>query len=242
MLAPTLAEEARTCLATAAWATLAVLDGTGRPILTSVPIVDDGSGAPVTVISNLAAITSRILRDNRAGINIAERLLIQGDLRPVPGIQQIEIQSHFIALHPTMLSQVESLDFSWFRLEATTACWLDHLGNERWIRPTDLTGAEADPLGHWGADDVAEVADLIGEDLLVMVRGLSGLHRARRAELVGIDRYGLIVMIDEPGVRRQSRVSFPQRLNDAGEVHGAIAALVHAGRATPSASERKLQN
>ncbi len=237
VIAPTIAEEARTALATASFGTLALLDSTGRPIVTTVPIVDDGLGRPVTVVSNLAAITTRAMRDPRAGINIGDRLLIQGDLQPVPGIQQLDIQAHFIAHHPTLLAQVESLDFSWFRLEATNACWVDAEGDERWLRPEDLAGAEPDPLGHLQSADITEIAERIGDDLILMVRGLSGLHRVRRAELLGIDRYGLKVMIDEPGVRRTSRVGFPQRIDEASEVHAAIAGLAQAARSTPSAAE-----
>lgn len=240
MLKPTLAEIARTTLATAMFGNLAVLDSTGRPIVKSVPIVDDGSGRPVTVISNLAGITARAMRDPRAGMNIADRLLIQGDLRPVPGIQQLEIQNHFIAHHPTLLRQVESLDFSWFVVAATAVCWIDDDGSEIWLRPVDMAGAEPDPLGHFGDFEVAEIAERIGDDLIVMVRGLSGLHKARRAELVGIDRYGLKVLIDEPGVRRTSRVPFSERLGDSSEIHAAIAALAQAARNTPSAAEAEM--
>lgn len=240
VIVPTLAEEARTALTTASFGTLALLDSTGRPIVRTVPIVDDGMGRPVTVVSNLAAITTRAMRDPRAGINIGDRLLIQGDLQPVPGIRQIELQAHFIALHPTLLAQVESLDFSWFQLAATNVCWVDTGGDEQWLRPEDLAGADPDPLGHLESADIAEIAERIGEDLILMVRGLSGLHRARRAELLGIDRYGLKVMIDEPGVRRPSRVGFPQRIDKASEVHAAIAGLSQAARSTPSAAEAEL--
>lgn len=240
MIAPTLAEEARTVLATASWGILALLDSTGRPIVRTVPIVDDGAGRPVTVVSNLAAITARARRDPRAGMNIGDRLLIQGDLEPVPGLHQIEIQSQFLALHPTLMSQVESLDFSWFQMAATNVCWIDAQGDERWLRPEDLAGAEPDPLGHWGSTEIAEIAERIDDDLILMVRGLSGLHNARRAELVGIDRYGLKVIIDEPGVRRPSRVAFPQRIDEAVEVHAAIAGLTQAARSTPSAAEADL--
>lgn len=166
--------------------------------------------------------------------------MIQGDLTPVPGLQQIDLQNHFIARHPTLVRQVESLDYSWFKVAATNVCWLDDNGDENWLRPADLSGAEPDPLGHYGDEEVGVVADRIGDDLIVMVRGLSGIHRARRAELVGIDRYGLIVMIDEPGTRRQTRVPFPERLNMASDLHAAIAALSQAARNSPSASEAKL--
>ena len=240
VLKPTLAEDARTVLSTALFGTMAVLDSTGRPIVSHVPIVDDGAGHPVTVVSNLAAITARARRDQRAGINIAGRLMIQGDLETVPGLQQIELQNHFIARHPTLVRQVESLDYSWLRLSATNVCWLDDAGYENWLRPADISGAEPDPLGHYGHEEVQQVAERIGDDLIVMVRGLSGIHRARRAELVDIDRYGLIVLIDEPGTRRHTRVPFPERLGGASEVHAAIAALSQAARNSPSAEEAKL--
>ena len=242
MLKPTLAEEARTALASASFGTLAVLDSTGRPIVSRVPVVDDGAGNPVTVISNLAAITGRARRDRRAGINIASRLMLQGDLEPVPGIQQVGLQNQFIARHGTLVRQVESLDFSWLRLAATNVCWIDDFGDEHWLTPADLSGAEPDPLGHYEEADVTEIAQRIGDDLIVMVRGLCGIHRARTAELIGLDRYGLVVMIDEPGTRRKTRVPFPERLELATDIHAAIGALAQAARNSPSAAEAKLED
>lgn len=241
VLKPTLAEEARTELSNAGFGNLAVLDSTHRPMVTNVPLVDDGAGNPVTVISNLAAITARAHRDPRAGINIGGRLMIQGNLEPVPGIQQIEIQNQFIARHVTLVRQVESLDFSWFRLAATSVCWTDDNGDEKWLEPADISGAEPDPFGHYTQTEVSELAERIGDDLIVMVRGLSGIHRAKTAELFDVDRYGLVVTITEPGTRRRTRVPFPERLNQAGEIHAAIGALAQAARNTPSAAEASLE-
>ena len=235
MLEPTWAERARTAITVAEQGHLATLDVDGRPVVGPVPIIDDGAGAPVTVLSNLSTHIQRGRQDHRGAISIGDRVLLQGDFRPVPGLQQIAMQPEFLRRHPGLAVQVESLDFSWMRLEVTRARLTDEDGTERWLRPEDIAGAEPDPLGQHAARLVVETAELLGDDLLLMVRGLSGHWLASRAELVHIDRYGLVVQMDEPTGARRTRVTFPVRLDSVQEIHATLGALVAAAHASPSA-------
>lgn len=236
MLQPTLAEQARTAVAYAPTASLATVDSDGRPVVAPVPIIDDGSGRPVTVLSNLTTHTIRARRDARAAMSIADRLLLQGLLEPVPGLQQLELQPRFVAMHPTLTEQVESLDFSWFRLDVSRVRWTDDERTEHWLRPEDLLGAEPDPLGHLDAADIADIAERLDDDLLLIVRSLGGRWLARSAELRGVDRYGIVVHVDEPGRRSLGRVPFPERLVEAGAMHASLGALRAAARSSPIAS------
>ena len=233
MLEPTLAELARSAVAVASVASLATVDIDGRPIVAPVPIVDDGSGQPITVLSNLTTHTERARLDSRAAMSVAGRLLLQGHLEPVPGLQQLELQPRFVAHHPTLTQQVESLDFSWFRLSVERVRWTDLADDEHWLRPEDLFGAEPDPLADLTSQDIADVAERLGEDMLLMMRTLGGRWLARSAALDALDRYGIVAMVDEPGRRSRTRVPFPERLDAAGEMHAALAALVQAAHSTP---------
>lgn len=232
-----MAEEARSALAVASAGSLATLDSDGRPIVAPVPVVDDGGGSAVMVLSNLTTHTLRARRDPRAGMSIADRLLLQGELVAVPGLQQLELQGRFVAFHPTLIQQVESLDFSWFRLVPHRVRWIDDEGNEQWLKPEDLAGAEPDPLAHLTQADLDDVTERLDDDLLLIIRSLGGRWLARNAELNKIDRYGLVALVDEPGRRSLARVPFPQRLDSATEMHAALGALVSAARSSPTAKE-----
>ena len=235
VLAPTLAEEARSAVSVASTASLATVDTDGRPVVAPVPIVDDGSGQPVTVLSNLTTHTVRARRDRRAAMSVAGRLLLQGELVDVPGLQQLELQPRFVALHPTLTEQVESLDFSWFRMAVDRVRWTDNDNDEHWLRPEDIFGAEPDPLAHFNEADIADVADRLDDELLLIFRSLGGRWLARSSELVHIDRYGIVAVVDEPGRRSSARVPFPERLDSPSELHASLGALLRAARSSPQA-------
>ena len=134
-VSPSHAEQARTILAANRQAMLATVDIDGRPVVAPVPMVADAAGTPVTVVSNLSTHSSRGRRDTRAAMNVGDRLLIQGDLRSVPGIQQIELTDAICENWPDLRTAIESLDWSWLRLEATRVRLTSEDGDERWIRP-----------------------------------------------------------------------------------------------------------
>ncbi len=237
MLEPTAAERARTTLLETTFASLATVDTDGRPVVATVPIVDDGEGAPVTVLSNLHTHAERARQDFRAGASIGDRLLIQGDLTAVPGMQQLQIQGRFLQRHPSLRAQVESLDYSWFRLVPKRVRWVDDAGDDQWLRVEDLAGAEPDPLADHDSNIGIEVAERLGDDLLLLAKTLGGRWLASEAELVRIDRYGIVASVTEPDGTRESRIPFPVRIDDADDIHVAVAALVRAGRAAPGAKE-----
>lgn len=233
MLEPSWAERARTILAANHEASLATVDVDGRPVVGTEPMIADASGSPVTVLSNLSTHTSRGRQDQRAAMSIGDRLLIQGDLRPVPGLQQIELTEPLLQHHPHLRAQVESLDWSWFRLEATRVRWTDDRGTERWLRPEDLAGAEADPLVLHGPEFLDLVREKLDDQLMLIAKTLGGRWLASSAELVAIDRYGICVDVVEPSGARRSRVPFPDRLRGPEDVHAAIGSLVRSARSVP---------
>ena len=240
MLAPTLAEQARSAVSVASSASLATVDTDGRPVVAPVPIVDDGSGQPITVLSNLTTHTVRARRDRRAAMSVADRLLLQGELLDVPGLQQLELQPRFVALHPTLTEQVESLDFSWFRMGVERVRWTDDNNDEHWLRPEDLFGAEPDPLADLSADEIADVGERLDDELLLIIRSLGGRWLARASELVHIDRYGIVATVDEPGRRSRARVPFPERLDSPAELHASLGALLRAARSSPQAGPNQM--
>ncbi len=216
---------------------LATVDIDGRPVVAPVPMVADAAGTPVTVVSNLSTHSSRGRQDTRAAMNVGDRLLIQGDLRSVPGIQQIELTDAICENWPKLRTAIESLDWSWLRLEATRIRLTTDDGEERWIRPQDVAGAEPDPLVLLGPDFATEVAEKLADQVLLVAKTLGGRWLGTFAEVKAVDRYGLTLSVTEPAGTRLSRVSFPERLNGADEVHAALGALVMAARAAARRDE-----
>lgn len=234
---PSHAEQARTILAANTHGTLATVDIDGRPVVSPVPMVADAAGVPVMVVSNLSTHSSRGRRDTRAGMDIGGRLLIQGDLRPVPGIQQIELTDDICAARPELRAAIESLDWSWLRLEPARVRLTDEQGDERWLRPADVAGAEPDPLVLLGDDFVLEVREKLADQALLVAKTLGGRWLGTSAEVSSIDRYGLTLSVTEPAGTRDSRVPFPDRLDEPDDVHPALGGLVLAARAASRRDE-----
>jgi putative heme iron utilization protein len=218
MLAPTPAERARTLLSLSAVAVLATLDADYSPFVAPVPFVDDGAGHPVVVLSRLNSHTSRAWLDPRAGLAVGDRLSLQGRL--------LAVQDRYLERHPDAYDKVESLDFAWFRLEVASARWVDDEGDDHWLTAEDLADAEADPLGSVAEVLVADLRDRLAEDLLTIAQTIGGQPYARAAALVGLDRYGLQLRVDNPAGIRTVRVSFPKRLDDRAELHPTMGFLV----------------
>ncbi len=235
MLEPTWPERARTTLAGSTSADLAVLDPDGLPVVERVRIIDDGTGAVVTVVSNLSPLTLRAWQDARVGALVDGRVLLQGRLRSVPGLQQVGLTDRFVDHHPGRRDEVESLDFSWFRVDPERIRWIDDDGIDRWLTPDDLANAEPDPLAGLQDDLIDDVVERLDDDLVVMARALTGRWRASEATLVDLDRYGLVADVVEPGRRSRARIPFPERIDEPAQLHAAIAAARSAALASPSA-------
>jgi hypothetical protein len=164
-------------------------------------------------------------------MDVGGRLLIQGDLRPVPGIQQIEMTDAICEARPELRTAIESLDWSWLRLEPARIRITDEAGDERWLRPADVAGAEPDPLILLGSDFIEQVREKLADQILLVAKTLGGRWLGTSADVAAIDRYGITLTVIEPAGTRDSRVPFPERIEAATDVHAALGALVLAARA-----------
>jgi putative heme iron utilization protein len=229
---PTPAERARTQLSLHRRATLATLDADYRPDVAPVPFLADGAGNPVMVLSRLDPHTSRAFQDQRAGLVVGDHVSLQGDLVAVPGIVQLDLQDRYLEVHPEAASYVESLAHAWFTLVVSHVRLRDH-GTEAWLEVDDFANAAPDPITPAGPWLMAELSDLLSDDLLGLTRTVGGRLHARSAELVGIDRYGMAVIVDDeadPDGDGRARIEFPDRLDQPEQVHPTVAFMVRTAR------------
>lgn len=230
MMEPSWAERVRTLLDEGGDGALATLDNDFRPVVSVETFIADGAGCPVLVLSQLHPQTLRAWQDPRASMAVGSRLLLQGDLVPVPGLQQLELHDRYRQRSRRDDRHLESLDFAWFRLVASRVRWVDDRGVDRWLRPEDVAGAEPDPLAPLADRLLDEITGPLGDDVLLLAHSVSGHWTARSAEVVGVDRYGLDVALAEPTGVRVGRVPFPEPLTTRHDVHAALAAMVSAAR------------
>lgn len=164
-------DEARRLMRRARWATLATLaPATGAPYASLVTVGTDVDGTPIVLISRLAVHTRNIEADNRVSILFADvgegdpfvhpRVSVTASAHKVAGDERV--QRRFLARHPDAALYVGFADFSFYRLEPTSAHLVAGFGRivdlprEDLVldlaEAGDLAAAEQEAVEHVNAD------------------------------------------------------------------------------------------
>jgi heme iron utilization protein len=239
MLEPSHAERARTLLAGSRTAALATLTSDFFPLVTTVEFIVDGAGNPVMVLPNLEPHVANAFRDPNAGLMVGGCLSLLGRLDAVPGVQQLELQDRYVAVHPGSARCVESLDWAWLRMDVHSVRFTDH---GPWLELEDYRNAEPDPIAPFASGLIDTVNIELGHDLLLLARSVGSRPHASAVRLETMDRYGLDIIVTEPRGDRAGRIPFGERIDDPDEVvmrlafEAAVAAERHRVTATSTTS------
>jgi putative heme iron utilization protein len=218
---------------------LATLTGDGTPFATLVNVATDFDGAPVLLMSGLAAHTKNLAADPRASILLAEggrgdplahpRLTVTGRVRRIDAVdERARLKLRFLARHPKSALYADFGDFAFYRLEITSV----HL-NGGFARAADFPGeavltplagaealleAETSAIEHMNADHAAAVR-LYATKLCGEPDG--------RWRVTGIDPDG----IDMAAGDMTARLPFPRVVSDAAALRDSLVQLASAARA-----------
>ncbi|MGH6969708.1 MAG: HugZ family protein [Stellaceae bacterium] len=135
------AATARTLLSKAPRASLATLTTTGAPYASLVLTADDGAGAPLLLLSDLAEHTKNLARDPRASLLVengeqagdplaAPRATFLGDAARV---DDAAAKASFVARHPSAATYAGFKDFALYRLAVTRVHMVAGFGRIDWI-------------------------------------------------------------------------------------------------------------
>ncbi len=138
---------ARALLLGARIATLATLTADGAPFASLVTVAIDDNGAPLMLLSRLAAHTRNLARDARASLLIAEdqstadpltraRLSLLGSVVPVG--KDAGARVRFLAHHPEAATYADFADFDFWRFEIAGGHLVAGFGRMAELRAADL--------------------------------------------------------------------------------------------------------
>ena len=243
VLRPTDAEAirlAKTLVRTARHGALAVLEpGTGDPLASRVGVSTDSDGAPVTLISRLAAHTAALLADPRCSLLVGEpgrgdplahaRISIAATARELPRGSDAEtrVRARYLAHQPKARLYAELGDFRFFRLEPRTASLNGGFGRAYALTAADLL--TADPANAEIAAMEAEVLAHMNEDHAEAV-ALLARHFAGASEgawrIAGIDAEGIDLVHGDD----MRRVCFETPLSAAAEIRPTLVRMAAAAR------------
>lgn len=132
---------ARTLLSKAPQASLATLTAAGVPYASLVLTADDGAGAPLLLLSDLAEHTKNLARDPRASLLVesvhqtndplaAPRATFLGE---VVRLDDAGAKASFVARHPSAAAYADFRDFALYRLAIARIHVVDGFGRIDWI-------------------------------------------------------------------------------------------------------------
>ena len=231
--------ESRRLLRSVRAGALSTLDGEGWPFGSLVNVATAPDGAPILLLSRLAAHTGHLEADPRAAILLAEtgkgdplahpRLTVSGRLARDPDSL---LRERFLRRHPKAALYAGFGDFSFWRMEVAQAhinggfaragrvagrdLMLDLAGTE------GLVAAEGSAVEHMNADHTDALA-------------IYARHGARAADgpwrASGFDPEGMDLAAGE----RTARIVFPERIADAGALRRCLVAMAAAARTESAA-------
>jgi heme iron utilization protein len=214
---------------------LATLDREGGfPFASLVTVATDLDGAPLLLLSRLAAHTLNLERDPRASLLLSQggkgdplahpRLTVIGR-----GARAAEpwVRDRFLARHSKAELYADFPDFSFWRLTITGA----HL-NGGFARAATLSAAEistgiADPAG-WAALEAGALAHMNADHREAISLYATRLAGAPAADwqATGLDPDGIDLAVADLTIR----VPFPNRAEDAGALRAVLTAMAEDAR------------
>jgi len=235
---------AQQLLRTARHAALATLAPDGTPFVSLVAVACLASGAPVILISKLAAHTRNLAADGRASLLLtaaaddpmaAPRLSVSGIFAPMAeGADRNAAQARFLARHPEAEGYAGFADFAFWAMRPETAHLVAGFGRITDLAPerflTDVAGAEALIAASAGA--VAHMNEDHLDALALYAERLCGAAPGAWIT-TGVDPDGIDLMTRDG--RNAARLRFGERVTSSPELRGALVRLAHAARATADA-------
>jgi putative heme iron utilization protein len=231
---------AKTLLRCARYGALAVLDPeTGAPSASRVGVATDMDGAPVILVSALAAHTRGLLADPRCSLLLGEPG--KGDPLVHPRISlacravklergtpdHLRVGRRYLNRNPKAKLYADLGDFSFFRLELQGASLNGGFGKAYLLERADLviSGPVNDDL----AQAEQSALDHMNKDHRDAIDLYASVYAARKGEdwlMSGLDADG----IDLSRGSETARVFFPQPLSEAAQIRSALVEMARAGR------------
>lgn len=208
----------------------------GYPYGSLTPYALSRRGAPIVLISTLAAHTKNLLVDARACLFVADRratddpqaggrVSLLGRVVRVPPEADADARARYLARVPQAAGYFQTHDFQLWELGVEEVRLIAGFGKIGWL---DGVAVMRDPAGDPLATEAAGVCRHMNGDhaeaLRTLCRSRGGDPEAAR--MVGLDALGF----DVESAGGRLRFDFPRELSTAEEVRGAVIALLRAAQ------------
>jgi putative heme iron utilization protein len=235
------AEEARTLVASTNQATLATLTVDGDPWASFVTYGTLDDGSPVLCVSRLAEHGRNLDADPRASLAIVQpdppadplasaRVTLAGVARRPEGGALAAAREAHLAGVPAARYYIHYSDFSLWVLDVQRVRWVGGYGRMDSADGESYAAAVPDPIATVAPGAVAHLNADHADALLAMARALGGYPDATAATCTAADRFGLDLSVDTPRGRATSRIGYAEPLQAASELREATVQLARRAR------------
>lgn len=228
----------KTLTRSARFGALAALDpATGAPIVSRVGVATDVDGAPIILVSMLAAHTKALLADPRCALLLGEPG--KGDALAYPRISlsceaaqighgdlaEAQIRRRYLSRNPKAALYVELGDFYFFRLAMRGAALNSGFGRAYHLSADDLSTAIPDGFSDMEQGVIDHMNGDHTEAISLYAQHFAGLE-AIDWRMSGLDPDGIDLVCGE----RIGRVFFPAPLTDAGLLRETLVEMAKTAR------------
>ncbi|HAF68246.1 MAG TPA: hypothetical protein DCL16_03900 [Acidimicrobiaceae bacterium] len=237
---PSDAELSRSLMVTSATGVLSTLTSEGYPYGSLVSHLADSAGNPVILISDLAEHTKNARSDNRASLLVdtahtsegdplvGARLTLIGQLRLLEG--ESELEDRYLTKHPYSADYANFKDFNFWKLDVERCRFVGGFGHMSWMTASDYSNAEEDPFTHTASGAIQHMNDDHADANLIFVQERGGIPKAKEAQMVGVDRYGMTFHVQSDSGDRMSRVAFPEVAKEPAQLEPFVIGLLRSLR------------
>ena len=237
---PSDAELSRSLMATSSSGVLSTLGAEGYPYGSLVSHMVDNFGNPVILISDLAEHTKNARFDDRVSLLVdtsdtaegdplvGARLTLIGRLNLLEG--ESELQNSYLTKHPYSADYANFKDFNFWKLDVERCRFVGGFGHMSWMTASDYCNSEEDPFIKSASGAIEHMNDDHADANLIFVQERGGIPKAKQAEMVGVDRYGMTFRVQSDSGNRVSRVAFPEVATEASQLEPFVIGLLRSLR------------
>jgi heme oxygenase (biliverdin-IX-beta and delta-forming) len=236
--APTHADRARTLVDGQRTGTLATLTEEGFPYGSYVTFgLDDG--APVFLVSTMAAHTKNLEHSNKCSLlvneSVADDPLANGRVTLVGTCHKLaepgQAREAFLAAHPQASYYADFKDFAFWRMDVSSVRYIGGYGRMSWVEVDAWSAGEVDPLAPSEAGIVEHMNDDHADALVVYARAFTRATQASEVTMVSCDQHGFELSVVTEKGKRPARIAFPEPVTTGEDARQALIAILKEGRA-----------
>ncbi|CAM9118754.1 unnamed protein product, partial [Phaeothamnion confervicola] len=200
----------------------------------------DRRGRPVFSFSTMSSHTGDIAADGRASLTVMSktfkgaqdgRVTLIGDVNRVTDAAELEaVKAIYRARHPNAF-WIDFGDFSFFRMDTVKAIrFVGGFAMAGDITGDDYMSAQPDPITAFAEPIMNHMNSDHGDSTTAMVEHYitKGLAKVDSAEIVGVDRLGMSVVVGLNGEKGKLRLPFPRAAADRKDVKTLIVEMTEA--------------